>query len=150
MKNSTLLPVFAALAFVFGIAACEQPVGEREDVKAETTEKSEEAEEEAVVSAEELIWVYRERGNRQCEGGGTSLDESSARLTGGGVKVHESRCGVHTDRMYAAVCGGATGDILLHLIGRDSLDVALGLGVDPADQVKYQHTSCPNSGVQTR
>lgn len=101
---------------------------------------------EPAVQAEELIWVLEASGSRQCEGGGTSLGDSARKLTDSGVDVQESRCGVRTDRMYPAVCGGPTGDILLHLIGRESLDAALELGFDPSDQVEYEHKSCPDSG----
>lgn len=105
------------------------------------------AAEEPAVQAEELVWVFQGRGNRQCEGGGTSLEQSSAKLTDSGVQVQESRCGTRTDRMYPAVCGGPTGDILLHLISMDSLDAALELGFDPADQIQYQQRgSCPENG----
>lgn len=98
---------------------------------------------ESAAQPQEMAWVFTERGNRQCEGGGTSLQESATRLSSGGVAVQESRCGSRTDRMYPAVCGGLTGDILLHLISRDSLDTALELGFDPAEQIEFQRRDCP-------
>ncbi|MFC6632180.1 hypothetical protein [Microbulbifer taiwanensis] len=148
MKDALLLPLVLALSLA--VAAC----GQRADEKAE--EKSADAVEEPAaeaetpaVQAEELIWVYRARGNKQCEGGGMSLEESGTKLTGNGVAVQESRCGVRTDRMYPAVCGGPTGDLLLHLIAMDSLDAALELGFDPADQVQYQSGNCPTNGARS-
>ncbi|WP_323844785.1 hypothetical protein [Microbulbifer magnicolonia] len=150
MKQSMF--VLLVLALVIGLSAC----GERTDKKAEqateVVEEPAQQPEEPAVQAEELIWVYRGRGNRQCEGGGMSLEESGAKLTDNGVAVQDSRCGTRTDRMYPAVCGGPTGDILLHLIAKDSLDAALELGFDPADQIQYQNGKCPanNTGPSSR
>ncbi|SDZ88167.1 hypothetical protein [Microbulbifer marinus] len=142
-RNTSLL---LALAAVTGLSAC----GERAEEKApenETVTAAEEsaAPEEPAVQPDELIWVFRARGSRQCEGGGMSLEESGANLTDNGVVVQESSCGSRTDRMYAAVCGGPTGDILLHLIEEGSLDAALELGFDPADQIKYEKGDCPKN-----
>ncbi|GAA5523850.1 hypothetical protein Maes01_00399 [Microbulbifer aestuariivivens] len=94
---------------------------------------------------EELLWIFESRGNMQCEGGGTTLAKSGERLSAQGVKVQESRCGVRTDRAYPSVCGGQTGDILLHLINKNSLDAALQLGFDPAQPIEYQHRDCPSA-----
>jgi len=146
MLNRTLCLLLAAL-----LCAC-SPGADRTAATAEkdaagTAEVSKPKEEAPPVQAEELIWVYEARGNKQCEqGGGISLEDSSAKLTGNGVEVQESRCGVRTDRMYPSVCGGATGDILLHLIGRGSLDAALELGFDPADKIQYQNRACEGTG----
>lgn len=136
--------ILLAVALLF--AGCGQRA-EREAPKEEKAASEEAAtkQEEPAVQAEELIWVYEGRGSKQCEGGGTSLEDSAGRLTGNGVAVSESRCGVRTDRMYPAVCGGLTGDILLHLVGKGSLDAALELGFDPAEQIEYQHETCPDS-----
>ncbi|WP_295797716.1 hypothetical protein [uncultured Microbulbifer sp.] len=89
------------------------------------------------------LWVTQPRGNRQCEGGGISLEQSRATLEGNGISVAESRCAVRTDRMYPSVCGGATGDILVHRIPASMLDAALQLGFDPASQVPHRFSKCP-------
>ncbi|WP_299591988.1 hypothetical protein [uncultured Microbulbifer sp.] len=89
------------------------------------------------------LWVMQPRGNRQCEGGGKSLESSGADLAQNGIKVQESRCGVRTDRMYPSVCGGATGDLLMHRIPASFLDAALELGFDPAKQGQYKLVDCP-------
>ncbi|WP_143186872.1 hypothetical protein [Microbulbifer donghaiensis] len=140
--------LLSALALVVGLSAC----GQRAEKKLEKTEpatatatEEQAAPEEPAVQAEELIWVFRASGSRQCEGGGMSPEESSGKLTSNGVIVQESSCGVRTDRMYAAVCGGPTGDILLHLIEKDALDAALELGFDPADQIQYEKGDCPKN-----
>lgn len=137
------------LAIVLLFTAC----GQRAEQKATQEDKAPDEQaaaerEEPPVQAEELIWVYQGRGSKQCEGGGTSLDASAGKLTNNGVTVSDSRCGARTDRMYPAVCGGATGDILLHLINKGSLDAALELGFDPADQIEYQHGSCPETNTR--
>ncbi|AOS98489.1 hypothetical protein AUP74_03123 [Microbulbifer aggregans] len=144
MTRNTLLLML--LAVVLGVTACgpkevEKPAREEQVA---TPEKPEEKEEQPPARAEELIWVFESRGSLQCEGGGTTLAESSSRLSAEGVTIHQSRCGVRTDRMYPAVCGGKTGDIHLHLIDKRSLDAALQLGFDPAQQAQYQSKDCPS------
>ena len=89
------------------------------------------------------LWVMQPRGNRQCEGGGRSLQSSAAQLAENGITVQESRCAVRTDRMYPSVCGGATGDLLMHRIPSGLLDAALELGFDPAKPGTYQFGDCP-------
>ena len=91
----------------------------------------------------DTLWVMQARGNRQCEGGGVTLEESRVSLQGSGISVSESRCAVRTDRMYPSVCGGATGDILVHRIPSTMLDAALELEFDPADKVPHNFTECP-------
>lgn len=95
------------------------------------------------------LWVMQPRGNRQCEGGGKSLASSGAELAQNGIKVQESRCGVRTDRMYPSVCGGATGDLLMHRIPASFLDAALELGFDPAKQGQYKLVDCPQMPTGT-
>ena len=134
------LLVVAGLVSACGQRTDREPAAEAE---AERVEKPAETEAPAV-PAEQLIWVFEARGNRQCESGGTSLEESGAKLTDNGVSIQESRCGVRTDRMYPSACGSPTGDVLLHLIDKDTLDAALELGFDPVDQIEYQHNDCPS------
>ncbi|WP_444931792.1 hypothetical protein ACJJIF_08510 [Microbulbifer sp. SSSA002] len=101
----------------------------------------------ATMPSGEMVWVYRSSGSKQCEGGGMTLQQSLAKLRGDGVLVQESRCGVRTDRMFTAVCGAPTGDILLHSIGVDALDSALELGYNPAEKVRYQFTGCRDNSI---
>ncbi|WP_051686831.1 hypothetical protein [Microbulbifer sp. HZ11] len=89
------------------------------------------------------LWVMQPRGNRQCEGGGRTLEASAAQLVQNGIKVQESRCATRTDRMYPSVCGGATGDLLVHRIPASFLDAALELGFDPVKPGAYQFGDCP-------
>lgn len=108
-----------------------------------------EAQQNSGPQVSDTLWVMESRGTRQCEGGGLTVEQSRGKLADGGIQVVESRCGVRTDRMYPSVCGGATGDILLHRIPTGMLDAALELGFDPVGNVAYQFSSCapkPGSG----
>ena len=102
------------------------------------------AQEGRAAEGETSIWIQQARGNRQCEGGGKSLDQSGRQLAENGIKVQESRCGVRSDRMYPSVCGGATGDLLMHRIPSDFLDSALQQGFDPANPGTYNFSDCPS------
>ncbi|MCX2778776.1 hypothetical protein [Microbulbifer thermotolerans] len=137
-----LIPVLT-----LSLGACERRAEKESQSEAMSEMKQNSAEaEQPPAQAEELVWVFEGRGNRQCEGGGLSLEESRAKLADSGVEVEESRCATRTDRMYPAVCGAPTGDILMHLIPMDALDAALELGFDPADQIQYQQRgSCPDN-----
>ncbi|MEW5249705.1 hypothetical protein [Microbulbifer discodermiae] len=134
------------------ISGCKQPDGEEplEEPIGEAAESIDKSEATAApaVSPEQMLWVYQARGNRQCEGGGISLEESAGKLTENGIAVQESSCGGRTDRLYPSVCGGPTGDILLHLIHRDSLDASLELGFDPVSRIEYQRRSCAPAGAK--
>jgi predicted small lipoprotein YifL len=140
------------LSAVLAIAACGERGPKSTELKQPAGDKAgseqQAAESPAAPSAaapEELIWVFEARGNRQCEGGGTTLEASKGKLANARVAVHDSRCGARSDRMYPSVCGGATGDILLHQIPKNELDMALQLGFDPAEQAKYELGNCPNA-----
>lgn len=87
-------------------------------------------------------WLFIAKGNRQCEGGGMTLSESRRRLESAGVKVLESRCGVRTDMAYIQVCGGATGDILLHHVEPSSLEKAVAAGYRPAGAIRFEFGEC--------
>ncbi|MFI2810583.1 MULTISPECIES: hypothetical protein [Microbulbifer] len=146
MKN--LILVVSLLLLASGCAPREEEKPTPDDTTAENGGNGQQETGEAeAVPAEELVWVFRARGNRQCENGGTTLEQSSSSLTAAGVDIQESRCGTRTDRMYASVCGGQTGDILLHLVEKTSLDTVLQQGYDPADNIQYQQASCPGNGT---
>ncbi|SDJ57126.1 hypothetical protein [Microbulbifer yueqingensis] len=146
-KYRTLLAAVLLLA-IFGCAPREEEdTPAAEDTSADNGAAAQEEKNGLqAVPAEELIWVFRARGNRQCENGGTTLEQSRNQLSAAGVEIQESRCGTRTDRMYASVCGGQTGDILLHLVRKTALDAALQQGYDPAGNIEYQQASCPAGG----
>ncbi|MCK7595660.1 hypothetical protein M0G74_00075 [Microbulbifer sp. CAU 1566] len=116
--------------------------GQAEEAPTSETESA-----EGSVQLADTLWVMQARGSRQCEGGGLSVEQSRGKLVQGGITVIESRCGVRKDRMYPSVCGGATGDILLHRIKTELLDAALELGFDPAGKVPYEFSSCKDRGA---
>lgn len=148
MKKYRILVATGLLLAICGCAPREEEEVAPDDASAETQPApQEEKNDMEAVPAEELIWVFRARGNRQCEGGGTTLAQSRDQLSTAGVKIQESRCGTRTDRMYASVCGGQTGDILLHLVEKTALDTALQHGYDPAANIEYQQASCPGNGT---
>jgi hypothetical protein len=92
-----------------------------------------------------LIWVFRHRRVKQCQGEDMSLEESRAKLTENGVAVHESHCGFRTDQVFLAGCGEPTGRILLHLIRANALDAAIDAGYGPAEQITYQKVECTDA-----
>lgn len=99
---------------------------------------------EEAADQEPLIWVFRHRRVKQCQGEDMSLEESRAKLTESGVAVHESHCGFRTDIVFVTGCGEPTGKILLHLIRGNALDAALSEGYGPAEQITYQKVECPD------
>src|SRR5882672_5934490 len=58
----------------------------------------------------DTVSVYKSTGSVQCTGGGITLAANERRLTDAGARVMSSSCGT-TGRLYASVCGGATGEI---------------------------------------
>lgn len=68
----------------------------------------------------------------QCEPAATTLEQSAGRLDQAGIEILRSSCGVISDMGFAAVCGGATGQILLHDIRGSSLAAAQSLGFKDA------------------
>ena len=77
--------------------------------------------------------VYADRGVRQCESDGVSLEASAQILINAGIDVIRSTCGVKTGVAYPAVCGGGTGDILVHGIR--------GVNIPDAEQLGFQDIS---------
>lgn len=149
MRKPLLLTVLLPLTLV--VAACEERADKAADKpaaeKPAATQPADEtpAAETPASGSGELIWVFEARGNRQCEEGGITLDASRDKLAAARVAVHESACGARTDKMFPAVCGGPTGDILLHRIPKHELDMALQLGFDPAAQAQYEAGNCPGA-----
>lgn len=68
-----------------------------------------------------------ENGAPQCEPA-VSLESSARKLLDAGVDVLKSSCGAQTGVGYAAVCGGLSGELLVHEIRRVDLPEAERLG----------------------
>jgi hypothetical protein len=74
------------------------------------------------------VRVYISSGAEQCQSNGMSPQASAQRLINAGVDVLKSDCGVLTGVAFPAVCGGPTGDILVHEIRAANLPDAERLG----------------------
>jgi hypothetical protein len=80
--------------------------------------------------------VFEGRGRLQCDfTGGITPAQSALKLTNAGVDVLRSGCGAMTGVAFAAVCGGSSGEILLHEIRRENRDPAESLGFVPAEEL---------------
>ncbi len=97
------------------------------------------------------VLVYADRGSRQCESGGISPEESAQTLIDAGIDVLQSNCGIRTGVFFPAVCGGGTGEIVVHKIRGVNLIAAEQLGfqpisvlVDPAEGTSYRLVDCVN------
>jgi len=73
-----------------------------------------------------------EHGALQCEPV-VSLESSARKLLDAGIDVLKSSCGSQTGVGYAAVCGGLSGDVLVHEIRRVDLPEAERLGFQEID-----------------
>ncbi|MDD1782759.1 hypothetical protein LRP49_16420 [Enterovibrio sp. ZSDZ35] len=60
--------------------------------------------------------VYIPKGAIQCETQGMTLSESTQRLASVGVTSVSAQCAEITGVMHSAVCGGQTGEIIVHTI----------------------------------
>jgi hypothetical protein len=95
------------------------------------------------------VLVYRSRQSVQCGSRGLTPAQSAQRLIDGGIDVIKSGCGSLTGVFVPAVCGGDTGDILIHEIRRENLPDAekLGFGsaatlIKPATGEGYAWVDC--------
>jgi len=95
------------------------------------------------------VAVFADRGSRQCESTGISPGESAQLLINVGVDVLRSDCGIRTGVAFPAVCGGATGEIVVHQIRSVNLPTAEQLGfapvstlVDPVAGTSYELVAC--------
>ncbi|NGN97000.1 hypothetical protein G5S52_04835 [Grimontia sp. S25] len=84
----------------------------------------------AIKPAEEIT-VYKTKGAVQCESSGMSIFESESLLRNSGVDVIFSQCGVLEGMSFAQMCGGKTGDILVHTINARYGDLAASMGYEP-------------------
>ncbi|WP_306532458.1 hypothetical protein [Geobacter sp.] len=74
--------------------------------------------------------LYISMGSLQCTGGGTSLPELERQLTGAGVPIHSSSCGID-GQARAAVCGTPDGRIAIVEVPATQVAAALALGYAP-------------------
>ena len=81
----------------------------------------------APAAAEESLWVAREDGSKQCEGGATAIDVASSEAQSAGIKVLESKK-MSDDMMHMSVCGASTGKLNAIRIPRSDLEKARKLG----------------------
>lgn len=80
--------------------------------------------------------VYEGRGRLQCDfTGGSTPQQSALKLTAAGIDVLRSGCGAMTGVAFPAVCGGASGEILLHEIRTVNLADAERAGFIPATEL---------------
>jgi hypothetical protein len=80
--------------------------------------------------------VYEGRQSVQCGSRGLTPGQSAQRLIEGGIDVIASNCGVMTGIFYAAVCGEATGEILIHEIRSVNLPDAEQRGFNPVTELQ--------------
>jgi hypothetical protein len=93
--------------------------------------------------------VFAERESRQCESDGITPEASAQTLRAAGIDVLQSTCGSRTGVAFAAVCGGRTGEILIHRIRAVDVAEAQALGyfevetlVDAAAGTNYVVVDC--------
>lgn len=83
------------------------------------------------------ILVFEGRGRLQCDfTGGITPEQSAMKLIREGVDVLRSGCGGMTDVAFAAVCGGPTGELVLHEIRSANLDTAERAGFRDVSELK--------------
>jgi len=104
-----------------------------------------------------LTKVFISKNDTQCNTDGLSLKETASYLTNANISISASECGVITGGLnFAAVCGAATSNILIHTI--DTKDVAEATKLGFADVASlserkrgYSVNACPevSSGNET-
>jgi len=81
--------------------------------------------------------VYEGRGRLQCDfTGGITPEQSAMKLIREGVDVLRSGCGGMTEVAFAAVCGGPSGELVLHEIRSANLDTAERAGFRDVSELK--------------
>ena len=103
------------------------------------------------------LLVYESRQAVQCGSRGLTTGQSAQKLIDGGIDVIASNCGVVTGVAYAAVCGQATGEILIHEIRRVNVPDAEQRGFnpvtelqDPVSGVSWEKVDCETGVVLPR
>lgn len=86
------------------------------------------------VTATSETALYKYAGSRQCERGGMAPEDARRALAAAGVEVKEASCG--TDgRMYASVCGGADGRIVIVRVPASQASKARSQGFAPLQEL---------------
>ena len=87
--------------------------------------------------------VYKSTGSLQCTGGGLTLEQLKAELTGGSLPVESASCGI--DGLgHIAVCGASDGRIGIFEIASAGVTAAQALGFAPlSDLPEATRTACP-------
>src|SRR3954469_17422082 len=80
--------------------------------------------------------VFQSRQSVQCGSRGLTPEQGAQTLINAGIDVMKSGCGVMTGVAFPAVCGGETGEILLHEIRKENLPDAEHLGLQSAATLK--------------
>ena len=88
--------------------------------------------------------VYESTGQLQCEELNLSLEESANKLIRVGLDVSSSECGRRTGIFTPSVCGGATTNIYIHTIPKQSISDAVSLGFSPVSELTsgYSNERC--------
>jgi len=92
--------------------------------------------------------VYEAKGDKQCEQGGLSLQQSSRKLMDAGISVTQSFCGKKTGFSVMTMCGGSTNNILLHSVAETEVEQAKSIGFQPIEKLAtgdskgYETISC--------
>lgn len=88
--------------------------------------------------------VYEEGPHvAQCAPPALTPAQSAAKLKAAGVEVQRSSCGHRTGVMYPAVCGAATGEIILHDIPLQQLEAARAAGFGSVEDVSgWERAGC--------
>ena len=80
------------------------------------------------LESDQITDVFISNGHTQCADDALTPAQTAMVLIEDGVDVLDSSCGVLTGVAFAAVCGGATGEINIHRIRPENLRDAERLG----------------------
>jgi hypothetical protein len=95
--------------------------------------------------AGKTLTVYKSLERRQCEEGGETAESLAVRLRAAGVEVQSVGC-ANDGMMYAAVCGGGTGELGVFDIRAADAERAAAAGFKPlSDWPDAQRTACPGA-----
>ena len=96
------------------------------------------------VSTDVAVSVIKSQGARQCElGVAISLEQMQSQLKAAGVQVLSSSCGLLTNLVFAAVCGGGDGRIGILEVPLSQVKTASDLGFTPLpDLSSVQKVAC--------
>ena len=87
--------------------------------------------------------VYKPTGSVQCTGGGLTLDQLKAQLTGGSIPVESAACGFDGNA-HITVCGASDGRIGVFEISNADIAAAQALGFAPLSALPdATRAACP-------